>query len=70
MIIIEYRDEELTEIKQLECYKSFGIWKYKVNDEPVLDMPIDAAEEIIRSEIPNQELKTLATIKLMEKQDV
>jgi len=70
MIIIEYRDEELTEIKQLECYKSFGIWKYKVNDEPVSDMPIDAAEEIIRSEIPDQELKTLATIKLMEKQNV
>jgi len=70
MITIEYHDEELTEIKQLECYKSFGVWKYKVNDEPVPDMPIDAAEEIIRSEIPDQELKTLATIKLMEKQDV
>ena len=70
MIIIEYRDEESSEIKQLECYQSFGIWKFKDNDYPIRDMPIDAAEEIIRSELSPQELKTLATIKLMEKQDV
>ena len=65
-----YKDSVQCVIRELVCCKSFGIWKYKDNDFPIRDMPIDAAEEIIRSEFPCQELKTLATIKLMEKNDV
>ncbi len=65
-----YKDSVQCVIRELVCYKSFGIWKYRDNDRTVSDMPIDVEEEIIRSEFPCQELKTLATIKLMEKNDV